>query len=131
MGQKTHPIGFRLGVIKDWQSRWFAAKQADYRKLVLEDLAIRNAINSRYRDAGVSRIEIERPIEVLKRHVELTESGVGVARLVGQGGEATHAAGDPTRQLHRSHGESSRSTCHWKRSERRSGGACWREGPSC
>ena len=38
MGQKTHPIGFRLGVIKDWQSRWFAAKAKDFRALLLEDM---------------------------------------------------------------------------------------------
>jgi small subunit ribosomal protein S3 len=83
LGQKTHPIGFRLGVIKDWQSRWFAAKQADYRKLVLEDLAIRNAINSRYRDAGVSRIEIERgSIDVV---VTIHTARPGI--VIGRGGQ--------------------------------------------
>ena len=60
MGQKTHPIGFRLGIIKDWQANWFAAKPAGYRKLVLEDLAIRKTILSQYPDAGISRVEIER-----------------------------------------------------------------------
>ena len=60
MGQKTHPIGFRLGVIKDWQTTWFAQRPADYRGLVREDMGVRDTINERYPDAGVSRIEIER-----------------------------------------------------------------------
>ena len=60
MGNKTHPIGFRLGIIKDWQTRWFAAKQKDYRSLVKEDIAIRNVVMEGNEDAGISRVEIER-----------------------------------------------------------------------
>ena len=60
MGHKTHPVGFRLGVIKDWDSRWFASKQSDYRSLVLEDKDIRKTIQDDAKDAGISKIEIER-----------------------------------------------------------------------
>ena len=41
MGQKTHPIGFRLGISKDWQSRWFASKPEEYRDLVKQDIEVR------------------------------------------------------------------------------------------
>ena len=60
MAQKTHPIGFRLGIVKDWHARWFAHKQADYRALVLEDLKIRKQISTNYPEAGISKVDIER-----------------------------------------------------------------------
>ena len=60
MGHKTHPIGFRLGVTKEWQSKWFTSKDVDFRNLLQEDLRIRRAILSRYPDAGISRVNIER-----------------------------------------------------------------------
>lgn len=60
MGHKTHPVGFRLGVIKGWNATWFAAKPDEYRALVKEDIEIRQTILGRYPDAGISRIEIER-----------------------------------------------------------------------
>ena len=56
MGHKTHPIGFRLGVIKDWQSRWFAGNSKDYSTQVLEDIKIRKVIQTRYAEAGISRV---------------------------------------------------------------------------
>ncbi len=59
MGHKTHPVGFRLGIIKDWGSHWFAANANDYRKIVHEDILIRQILTKRYSDANVSRIEIE------------------------------------------------------------------------
>ena len=60
MGQKLTPIGFRLGIVKDWQARWFAAKQTAYRGLVFEDIQVRDRIAENYPDAGISRVEIER-----------------------------------------------------------------------
>ena len=59
MGQKTHPVGFRLGYIKTWDSRWYADK--DYAKLLHEDLKIRDYIKKKLYHAGISRVEIERP----------------------------------------------------------------------
>ena len=61
MGQKTHPVGFRLGVIKDWQTKWFARKPADYRDLVLGDLSVRRTIEKRFPDAGRSSATAMRP----------------------------------------------------------------------
>ena len=59
MGQKTHPIGFRLGVTKTWDSHWFAPK-GPYQKQIHQDLYIRKEIKSKLAHTGVSRIEIER-----------------------------------------------------------------------
>lgn len=58
MGQKTNPRGFRLGINVDWKSLWYARK--GYPKLVLEDKKIRDLINARVSDAGVSEVRIER-----------------------------------------------------------------------
>ncbi len=58
MGQKVHPVGFRLGFNKDWESRWFARK--DYKELLHEDLKLRNELKKRFQHAGVSKIELER-----------------------------------------------------------------------
>ena len=58
MGQKVHPIGFRLGVIKTWDSRWYSKK--NYAALLHEDIKIRKIVKERLMHAGVSKIEIER-----------------------------------------------------------------------
>ncbi|MFN7702063.1 MAG: 30S ribosomal protein S3, partial [Deltaproteobacteria bacterium] len=58
MGQKTHPYGFRLGVIKTWNSRWYEDK--NYAKWLHEDLALRKHVRTNYANAGVAGIEIER-----------------------------------------------------------------------
>ena len=65
MGQKTHPYGFRLGVIKTWDSKWFAAK--NYATFLHEDIAIKKFLKERLRQAGVSRIEVERAANKDKR----------------------------------------------------------------
>lgn len=61
MGQKVHPIGFRLGIYKDWSSRWYGEK--NYAQYVHEDLRIRKFLKKRLYHAGVSKIEIERAAE--------------------------------------------------------------------
>ena len=58
MGHKVHPIGFRLGFIRTWQSKWYATKQ--YRELVHEDFAIRKRVKNKAPEADVSLVEIER-----------------------------------------------------------------------
>ncbi|MBC5828290.1 MAG: 30S ribosomal protein S3, partial [Candidatus Eremiobacteraeota bacterium] len=58
MGQKVHPVGFRLGITRTWDSRWFEDKQ--YRQWLHEDLAMRKQIDSLSRSAAVSKVEIER-----------------------------------------------------------------------
>ena len=60
MGQKVNPIGLRLGIVKTWESRWYAGKNyADY---ILEDYKIRKFLKKKLYHAGISRIEIERSI---------------------------------------------------------------------
>ena len=83
MGQKTHPIGFRLGIVKDWQARWFAANQRDYRALVSEDLSVRNEIKSDYPDAGVSRVDIERGSGDVTVTIHTARPGI----VIGRGGQ--------------------------------------------
>ena len=58
MGQKTHPVGFRLGYVKTWESRWYADKE--YAKLLHEDLKIRDYAKKKLHHAGIARINIER-----------------------------------------------------------------------
>lgn len=82
MGNKTHPIGFRLGIIKDWQTRWFAAKQKNYRALVKEDLAIRRIVMDGNADAGISRVEIERGTNELVVTAHTARPGI----VIGRGG---------------------------------------------
>ncbi|MCX5818037.1 MAG: 30S ribosomal protein S3 [Proteobacteria bacterium] len=65
MGQKTHPYGFRLGVIKTWDSKWFASK--NYAKFLYEDIIIKKFLKTKLKQAGVSRIEIERAANKDKR----------------------------------------------------------------
>jgi small subunit ribosomal protein S3 len=59
LGRKVHPLGFRLGIIKDWQARWFATGE-EYADLLQEDLDIRQLIRDSMGEAGISKIEIER-----------------------------------------------------------------------
>ena len=87
MGHKVHPIGFRLGVIKGWQSRWYAER--DYKDVFAEDLLIRQVINKELFNASVSRIEIERAaanqvavtIHTAKPGIVIGKSGEKVDRL--------------------------------------------------
>lgn len=65
MGQKTHPFGYRLGIIKTWDSKWFASK--NYAKLLHEDLVIKKFLKDRLHQAGISKIEIERAANKDKR----------------------------------------------------------------
>ena len=64
MGQKVHPIGFRLGFNKTWRSRWYSDR--DYAKLLHEDLALRQNLKKRFAHAGVAKIETERAANKLK-----------------------------------------------------------------
>lgn len=59
MGQKVIPTGFRLGIVEDWRSRWFASKK-DFGRCVVEDEKVRTFIKSRYKAVGIAKIEIER-----------------------------------------------------------------------
>ena len=65
MGQKTHPYGFRLGTIRTWDSKWFAAK--NYAKFLHEDITIKAFLKKKLYQAGISKIEIERAANKDKR----------------------------------------------------------------
>ena len=67
MGQKTHPTGFRLGVIKTWSSRWYAGR--DFGLQVVEDKKIRQYVKKKLEAAGVSQIEIERAANKVKLRI--------------------------------------------------------------
>lgn len=82
MGQKVHPIGMRIGIIRDWESRWYAEK--DYGNLLLEDIRIRKFIKEKFAKASVSRIEIERS----KHKVELIIRAGKAGEIIGQDGSA-------------------------------------------
>ena len=83
MGHKTHPIGFRLGVIREWQSRWFAGNAKQYSANVIEDWGIREVIRKQYVEAGISRVEIERTAQDLTVNVHTARPGI----VIGRGGQ--------------------------------------------
>ena len=78
MGQKTHPVGFRIGITKDWNSRWFARK--DYDKLLMDDIKIRRYLTERLKDAMTSKIEIERKPKRIKVIVVSARPGVIIGK---------------------------------------------------
>ena len=78
VGQKVHPVGFRLGFNKTWRSRWFADK--DYAKLLHEDLALRSTLKKRFAHAGVSKIETERAVNRLKIDIYTSRPGIIIGR---------------------------------------------------
>lgn len=78
MGQKVHPIAFRLGINKNWDSRWFAGK--DYSKFVLEDYNIRQFLKKRVYQAGVSKIEIERAANKVRIRMFVSRPGIVIGK---------------------------------------------------
>jgi len=86
MGHKTHPLGFRLGIIKDWKTHWYANNASAYRKLVLEDIKLRQSINKEYQgftDAGIARIEVDRGAQDTVINIHSARPGI----LIGRDGE--------------------------------------------
>ncbi len=78
MGHKVHPTGFRLGVIYDWQSKWYADR--NYTELLHEDLRIRNEIMSKLSDAGISRVEIDRNANQVTITIHTAKPGIVIGR---------------------------------------------------
>lgn len=78
MGQKVNPIGFRLGVIRTWESKWFA--KADFAKLLHEDLKLRNFLKKRLYSSGVSKIEIERAANKAKINIFTARPGLIIGK---------------------------------------------------
>jgi len=78
LGQKTHPIGFRLGVIRTWDSRWFAKKE--YADWLMEDQRIRQYIRARLKKAGIASIEIERAPKKVSINIHAARPGMVIGR---------------------------------------------------
>lgn len=85
MGQKVHPNGMRLGVIRDWESKWYAEK--DYATLLHEDLKIREYIEERLKDASLSQVEIERAANRVNITIHTAKPGM----VIGKGGSEVEA----------------------------------------
>jgi len=84
MGQKVHPYGFRLGIIRDWQSRWYEEKK--YSKWLLEDLQIKDYVRKNMKHAGISQIDIERARTRLKVNIHTARPGIIIGKK-GSGAE--------------------------------------------
>ena len=96
MGQKTNPIGFRLGVIRTWNSRWYEEKK--YATWLHEDIALRDFIKQKLYKAGISRVEIERMANRVKITIFTARAGV----IIGQKGESADSL---KRELEKRSGE--------------------------
>lgn len=78
MGQKVHPIGFRIGVYRDWDSRWFA--RDSYADFLAEDLKIRDYINAKLSNAEVGRVEVERADNTIRVVIHSARPGVVIGK---------------------------------------------------
>ena len=78
MGQKTHPIGIRLGITKTWNSKWFAKK--NYKDLLFEDLTIQKYIKANLFHAGVPKVEIERTGQKIKATIHTARPGIIIGK---------------------------------------------------
>ena len=82
MGHKVHPTGIRLGISKDWNSKWFAGKR-EYAQYLAADLKVRELLHKKLAQAGVSRIQIERPAKTARITIHTARPGV----VIGKKGE--------------------------------------------
>lgn len=80
MGQKVNPVGLRIGIIRDWESKWYAGK--DFGTLLLEDIKIRDYLKKKLKDAAVSHIEIERAANRINVTIHTAKPGM----VIGKGG---------------------------------------------
>ncbi len=86
MGHKTHPYGFRLGIIKDWKTHWYAPNARAYRTQVLEDLKLRDTVHAEYKafsDAGIAKIVIDKGSQDSVINIHSARPGI----LIGRDGE--------------------------------------------
>jgi small subunit ribosomal protein S3 len=81
LGHKVHPLGFRIGVIHDWQAKWYADKH--YIEFLHEDLKLRKAIMSKYAEAGISQVQIDRQANKVSVTIHTARPGI----VIGRGGQ--------------------------------------------
>jgi small subunit ribosomal protein S3 len=79
MGQKVNPVGFRVGIMEGWKSRWYASKQ-EFSSLLLEDLKLRTFIKEKYKFAGIPKVEIERTRDEVKVILHAARPGIIIGR---------------------------------------------------
>ncbi|MEX2138889.1 MAG: 30S ribosomal protein S3 [Pirellulales bacterium] len=79
MGQKVNPVGFRVGIMEGWKSRWYASKQ-EFRELLMEDRKLRKYIKTKFKFAGVPKIEIERTRDEVKIILHAARPGIIIGR---------------------------------------------------
>ena len=79
MGQKTRPTGFRVGIVEDWRSRWYAPKK-EYGSLLIEDFNIRKFIRGRYKFAGIAKVEVERTRDHVNINIFTARPGMVIGR---------------------------------------------------
>ncbi len=99
MGQKVSPVGLRIGIIRDWESKWYADK--DFGKLLIEDVKIREFLKNKLKDSGVSRIDIERAASKVNVTIHTAKPGM----VIGKGGTEvevirTHLANLTNKKVH-------------------------------
>ncbi len=75
MGQKVNPIGLRLGIIRDWESRWYTTKE-NYASFLHEDVKVRAFMRKKYEHAGIDRVQIERAANRVKVTVHTARPGI-------------------------------------------------------
>jgi small subunit ribosomal protein S3 len=78
LGQKVHPVGFRLGIIKTWDSKWFAER--NYSELLHEDIRVREHVKKKFFHAGIAKIEIERAADKAKINIHTARPGIIIGR---------------------------------------------------
>lgn len=93
MGQKTHPIGFRLGIIRDWDAHWYEDK--NFAEKLQEDLMIRNYIRNRLKRSGVSRIIIDRKTKQVEIKIHTSRPGM----VIGKGGKDIESLQEELKRL--------------------------------
>lgn len=94
MGQKVHPIGMRLGIVKDWSSRWYAASK-DFANTLNADIKVREYLGKRLAAAGISRIQIDRPARNAKITVYTARPGL----IIGKSGKEIESLRDEINKI--------------------------------
>ncbi len=94
MGQKVHPIGIRLGIVKDWASRWYAPSK-DFADILCADLKVREYLQDKLAAAGISRIQIDRPARNAKITVYTARPGI----IIGKSGKEVETLRDEINKI--------------------------------
>lgn len=94
MGQKVHPIGIRLGIVKDWSSRWYASSK-DFADTLCADIKVREYLSDKLAQAGISKIQIDRPARNAKITVYTARPGV----IIGKSGKEVESLRDEVHKI--------------------------------